>query len=109
MSPRERILRAPLVPVAILATAGIVVDRLIAVPVWVYIGLIAVGLPGWMLIRRSGWIGLAIAIVGLGGLYHNACRNVYPSDDVGFLVTDELRLVRLRGRIAGFIEMLLLR
>jgi competence protein ComEC len=103
MSIREAIGRAPLAPVALLATAGILADRAGGVPGPVWPALLAAGLLGWLAARRTGPVaatGLAVAIAATAGWHHHLARFVFPPDDVGFFATDEPRLVRLRGRLA---------
>src|SRR5262245_9264703 len=95
---------APLVPVALAMTAGIVADRAVGVPASVAAVLLAVGLAGWAAgARRAASAGLPflwLAFAAVGALHHHQFRDVYADDDVGRLATAEPRLVRLRGRLA---------
>ncbi len=99
---QNAILRAPLVPVAVLATAGIVLDRTLSIgwPVWCAIAV--AGLGSWLLALRNtrfAILGLALALAGIAALHHNVHRNIFPPDDIGFIISDEPKLVRLRGRL----------
>ncbi len=102
MSWQNAILRAPLVPVAVLATAGIVLDRTLSIgwPVWCAIAV--AGLGSWLLALRDtrfAILGLALALAGIAALHHNVHRNIFPADDIGSIISDEPKLVRLRGRL----------
>jgi len=97
MPIRDAIDRAPLVPAAVLAIAGILVDRYCEVPGPVWAVSFGIGLTAW-LVRRH-WLALALAICGFAGMLHHIHRNVFDADDIGFAATDEPRLVQLRGRL----------
>jgi competence protein ComEC len=99
---RDHLNRAPLVPVALAATIGIVADRYLAIP-WLasLIGAI-ISLAGWAVTQagpRSGLgvVYLLLAVVALGALDHHCHVDVYPQDDLGLLATEEPRLARVRG------------
>ncbi len=102
MSWQNSILRAPLVPVAVLATTGIVLDRMLTIdwPVWG--GVAVAGLGLWLLALRNtrfAIFGLAMTLAGVAALHHHVHRNIFPPDDIGFIVGDEPKLMRLRGRV----------
>jgi competence protein ComEC len=103
--------RAPLAPAAVAVTAGIVVDRFgpagksvdpYAV-VLAIIAIVLVFLAAWLFSRARPGVSLVYlwCAVGFGGAaYHHWWCHVYPAGDIGDLVTDELRLLRVRGTIA---------
>jgi competence protein ComEC len=98
--PRS-IWRAPLVPVALLVTAGIVLDRYFSVPL--VFSLIAAGvcLAAWLCTsfassNRLPLVYLALAGVAFGAGYHHFRRDLGP-DDVARLAGDEPRPVQVRG------------
>jgi competence protein ComEC len=99
----ESIWQAPLVPVALAATAGVVLDRVVSVPLLVSFVAVLAGLAGWGLSRSGlGRPGLPLAYlfgatVGLGAAYHHWYREIYPADDIGAFATAEPRPVRVRG------------
>ncbi len=96
----EGLLRNPLAPVAVLATFGIILDRYAVIPWMAWIGLLIVGLGAWILsARKLGFIGLALSLAAVAALHHNVRRNVFPGDDIGFFITDEPQLLRVRGRL----------
>lgn len=97
--------RAPLVPVALAATAGIVLDRYTPVPPLVSLVALAGCLIAWAVTRNSQRPGLplcylAAAVVAVGAAYHHAYREIYPSDDIGYFAPAEPQPVRLRGVLA---------
>jgi competence protein ComEC len=95
--------RAPLAPVALAVTAGIVADRALGVPPAVAMGAVAVGLIGWLAgLNKSAATGLPflwLALAGVGALHHHQYRTLFAADDVGRLASAEPRLVRIRGRL----------
>lgn len=102
MSWPDSFLRAPLVPIAVVATAGILLDRYQVVSWTWWSGLAMVGLLLWLLsarFPRLAWIGLMLAATGVAALHHHTHRHFFPANDIGFAVTDEPKLARLRGII----------
>jgi competence protein ComEC len=102
MSLRYAILRAPLVPVAILATIGVIIDRTTTAgwPIWVAVFIVGVGV--WLIAQGReilALLGLAVGMTGLAALHHNLHRNNFLPDDIGFAVSDEPKLARLRGTL----------
>jgi len=104
--------RAPLAPIALAATAGIILDRYGAVGKSIdpSIVLLASGvavlafLIAWF-ISCDRWPGLSLvflwcAVGFCGAAYHHWWCRVYPAGDIGNLATEELRPVRVRGTIA---------
>jgi competence protein ComEC len=95
--------RAPLVPVALAATAGIVVDRYVGVPLVFSLLAAMTFLAAWAIFgsRRPGLalIHLSLAVLALAAAYHRLEREVYRSDDLGAFATEQPRPVQLRGVI----------
>jgi competence protein ComEC len=94
--------RAPLVPVALAATAGVALDRYAEVPLPVALVAALAGLAAWAVAlfgRRSGLaaVYLWLTAAALGAAYHHGRCHVYAPDDVGNLATPEPRPVHLRG------------
>lgn len=98
MSWLDTVRRAPCIPAVALAVVGILLDRYLEIPDFVWPLVVGVGLS-WWLVRQSG-MGLVLAIAGLAGLHHHTHCYIFPDDDIGYLASDEPRLVQLRGRIA---------
>ncbi|MBY0527850.1 MAG: ComEC/Rec2 family competence protein [Gemmataceae bacterium] len=98
----DSIWRAPLVPIALAVTAGIVLDRYGPIPLYFSLIGAVVALAAWVIARSSRRPGLPLvylwtAAAALGAAYHHAWRDVYPPDDIGNFVTEEPRPARLRG------------
>jgi competence protein ComEC len=102
LPPFKRIWRAPLIPVALAVTFGIVLDRYISLPLPVSF-LAALGaLLAWVVTRNGRQPGLpllylALAEAALGAAYLHGYLEVYPADDIGWFAPAEPRPVRLRG------------
>src|SRR5262245_38119835 len=80
--------RAPLVPVALGATAGIICDRYFSVPLVASLVAVIACLVAWAVTRGGRHPGLPIvyligATAAVGAGYHHAYRNVYAADDIG--------------------------
>jgi competence protein ComEC len=101
----EPIWRGPLVPVALAATAGIVLDRVFGLPLlWTLLAAL-VAVAGCMVFtwrrRPVPTIALlACAVTALGAAYHHWQRDVYAADDIGNFATEEPRPALLRGVVA---------
>jgi competence protein ComEC len=94
--------RAPLVPVALAATAGIVVDRYFSPPLAATFLLGAALVIAWLVSAWRGKTLLALAFfwsaIGvLAAVYHHTQRDVYAPDDIGYFAPDEPHPVVLRG------------
>ena len=98
----DRIWRAPLVPVALALSAGMLLDRHASPPLAGSLFAAVVALAAW----GAAWTGrspglplvyLALAVAALGAAYHHYRRDVIPADDIGQLAGDPPRVVRLRG------------
>jgi competence protein ComEC len=100
--PDDRIFRAPLVPVALALTAGIVLDRYAAVPLGISLLVAVAGIVTWAVTFFGGKPGLAVIYLGvcvlaLGAGYHRGYRNVYAADDIGEFVMVDSRAAQVRG------------
>ncbi|HJT76455.1 MAG TPA: hypothetical protein VJ739_04565, partial [Gemmataceae bacterium] len=86
---------APLLPVALAATAGILLDHYAGVPLLVSLVLAVAGLVAWFRLRdRPAPLPLAclgVTVVALGATYHHYRHDVYPADDIGNYATPEPR------------------
>jgi competence protein ComEC len=94
--------RAPLVPIALALTAGLVLDRLVNLPVLPLLLLAVVGLAGWTAAGLKKGHGAALVflwlgVLGLGAAYHYWHRQATHVNDIGKLATGQAQLVRLRG------------
>lgn len=100
----QSVWQAPLVPVALAITAGILTDRTGGVPLAFSLICVSVCLVAWMTVQRGRSRGLPLvflagALVALGCAYHHAYREVYPPSDIGNFVTPEPHPARLRGQL----------
>src|SRR5271163_3920826 len=105
LPPSDNIWRAPLVPVALALTAGIVLDRFHSVPLPISLISVVASLIAWALTCGTRSPGLPLvylwlAVAALGAAYHHAYRDVYAPDDIGNFATVEARPAWLRGFIA---------
>jgi competence protein ComEC len=96
--------RAPFVPVALAATAGIVLDRYVHIPVLGSLIATVICFVAWAATRAGRQTGLAlvylhICVMALAAGYHHWYRDGYPSDDIGNFATPVQRPVQLRGII----------
>ena len=92
--------RAPLVPIALAATAGLAADRYVGTPTESCLVVAAAGMVGWFVLRtrRKGAVALLwLAFAGLAAGYHHAHRHSFAADDVGEFAKPDPSLVRVRG------------
>jgi competence protein ComEC len=94
--------RAPLVPVALAATAGVALDRYVSLPVPLCLLVAAAGLVAWAVALFGCRSGLAavylwLTVAALAAGYHHGRREWYAADDVGNVATTEPSPARLRG------------
>src|SRR5262245_53732712 len=77
--------RAPLVPVALAATAGLVTDRYGQLALNVSLLVAAVGLIGWLVARvrspDSALVWLWLTAAPLAAAHHHAHRHLFAPDD----------------------------
>lgn len=96
--------RAPLVPVALAATIGLVADRYMELTAGVEWLAVAGGVVGWAVARYSrsaqerAWLWLAAA--GIAAAYHHDHRNEYGPNEVGSLDLPKPVPVKVRGTLA---------
>src|SRR4051812_12309196 len=98
----ESVWRAPLVPVALAFSAGILLDRFCSVPLVGSLFAAVVMLAAWTatLLGRSPGLPLvymALAATALGAAYHHFRCEIVAADDVSLLVDEEPKVVELRG------------
>ncbi len=98
--------RAPLVPLALAFTAGILADRYLHL--WLenslWMGLAF--LSAWAIMRHGRSPGLALvylwaSVACSGAAYHHWYRDGVAEDDIGHFAGAEPRVVRLRGEITS--------
>ncbi len=94
--------RAPLVPVALAFTTGVLLDRLAGVPLIGSLIAAVFMLAAWGINGFGGKPGLslvylAFAVAGLGAAYHHYRRDCHATDDIGWLVEDRPRVIQVRG------------
>lgn len=93
---------APLVPVALAFTAGILIDRLTHIPLAGSLFVAAVMLVAWGINNFGGKPGLSLVYLALavsagGAGYHHYRRDCQPSHDVRWIAEDEPRVLEVRG------------
>jgi competence protein ComEC len=96
--------RAPLVPVAVAATAGVALDRYVGLPLPISLIIGAAALIAWAVAlfgRRSGLaaVYLLLTAAALAAGYHRMYRDWYATDDIGNVAGPEPRPAQLRGLI----------
>lgn len=96
--------RAPLVPVALAATAGVALDRYFGLPLPVSLIAALAALVAWAVAlfgRRSGLavVYLWLTVAALAAAYHRCYREWYADDDIGNAATPEPRPAHLRGTL----------
>src|SRR5437763_967363 len=78
--------RAPLVPVALAASVGLLADRYVGVALGAGLLVAAFALVGWLVTRAAtpqaalGW--LLVCTAAIAAAYHHSHRNSFDSDDV---------------------------
>jgi competence protein ComEC len=103
-APWREFARAPLVPVALAATAGLIADRYVGVPLAAGLVAAAVALVAWLVTRTTsrrfalGWL-LACAAAS-AATHHHSWRNSFGADDIATFARDYPQAVRARGRLA---------
>jgi competence protein ComEC len=100
--PWREFARAPLVPVALAVTMGLIAERYIGVPLSAALLVCAVSLAGWFATRATpgvafGWLLVCCASLAAG--YHHWHRHVFDSDDISALAKDEPVAVTVRGTL----------
>jgi competence protein ComEC len=95
---------APLVPVALAATIGIVLDRYFAIELAMSVATTAALWLAWFVLRahaenRMRIALLLLAFVPLGASWHHWRHRTVRADDIRFSISPEGTMARLRGRI----------
>jgi competence protein ComEC len=95
--------RAPLFPLALLLTAGIVADRYADLPIGLSLLTAVLGLVAWVVTRGNRSPGLPLvylggAVLGVGAAYHHWYRSI-DANDVGTIATPDPQPARLRGKL----------
>ncbi len=93
--PWREFARAPLVPFALAATGGLLVDRFAGTPLALAFLAAAVGAIAGFATRRS--FGFWLAVAGLAAAHHHTHRNVFPADDIGPHLGEQPSIARVRG------------
>lgn len=93
--PWREFARAPLVPAALGAAAGLALDRVSSVPFEA--SLIAALVAILVSCFASTRIGIPLAFAALAAAHHQAERNFYEPDDIGNFAAVEPRIVKIRG------------
>ena len=97
----DNLWRSPLVPVALAATAGIVLDRFVVVPLTLALVAVVALLIAWAATRRDQ-AGLPLlyllgAVTAFGAAYHHVRYRLYRGDDIGHFAMAEPGLAQVRG------------
>lgn len=101
---RDLIWQAPLVPLALAATAGIVLDRRFSIPLPISLACVVAFVFAWGLSLRTAAkqhaaVWLWLAFVAAGAAYHQWYRESIAANDIRLFATSEGRPARLRGVI----------
>ncbi len=93
---------APLVPIALAYTVGVVLDRHTPIPFPVTFLAACAGLLAWFLSfvgdkPRLGVVYLGLTVMALAAAYHHWHCRLYAADDIGNFVDETPRPARLRG------------
>lgn len=95
---------APLVPIALAATTGIVADRYLQIPLAVSFALTLAGILLWLIFTNTSKRTLALvylwaSFIGLGAAWHHWHRYHVDPGDLSHSLGDEPQPVRLRGEL----------
>jgi competence protein ComEC len=101
-SPNSSVWRAPLIPVALAFTAGIVIDRYWSIPLLFSLGAVPLCLAAWVFAslgrnKAAALPYLWLAITAIGAGYHRFHQSSFRDTDIGNYAAEEPRLVRVRG------------
>jgi competence protein ComEC len=94
--------QAPLAPVALAATAGILADRYANAPLALSLATVVACLAAWAATGAGQKTSLSLlyllgSVAALGAAYHHWHREVVAADDIGYFATEEPRPAVLRG------------
>jgi competence protein ComEC len=104
--PLDAVWQAPLVPVALAFTAGIILDRYLALDWTKSVATAAALLAAWGFVRGTAAPPLAAALLlgavaAVGAFWHHWQVAIVPGDDIRFQISAEGTMARLRGRVDG--------
>lgn len=91
---------APLVPFAVAASAGLVLDRFIGVPFDFALIASGVAAAAWFFVQQQAPMSVALlwfAVAGAAAAHHHGHRHIAPPDDIGAVATETPTPVKLRG------------
>jgi competence protein ComEC len=96
--------RAPLVPVALAASVGLILDRYAAPRLAGELLVCGLAIAAWLVVsrlrpRESAAVWLWLAAGALAAAHHHMHRNAFADDDIGRFTTDRFTVVRLRGTL----------
>ena len=95
--------RAPLVPLALAASVGLLADRYIGVPLAAGLITAVVALVGWLGTRTTaphvalGW--LLVCAGAIAAVHHHTHRHTFGDDDIGRFAKDTPTAIRVRGTL----------
>src|SRR5205807_7038563 len=98
----DSVWRAPLVPVALAFSAGILLDRFCSLPLVGSLFAAVIMLAAWTATLRGRSPGLplvymALAVVAIGSAYHHCRCDTISANDISLLVDEDPKVVELRG------------
>jgi len=101
----DRLAHAPLLPIALAITIGILLDRYSDIPFGLSFFTSIACLIAWTITQRTPQRGLAALYLWsmfacLGAAYHHHERRHFAPNDIGELVDTQSRWVRIRGTLA---------
>jgi competence protein ComEC len=102
----EHIWRAPLVPVALALTLGVLLDRYVRMPLPFSLGLSLAAGGSWIVNAHRASQSLSLLCLfavcaGVGAAYHHAAREEIADNDVRQLAAPDPKPVRLRGIVGS--------
>jgi competence protein ComEC len=97
---------APLVPLALALTAGIVADRFLVVPLGVSLAIASTSALAWLIVgagsrRPLAPIFLWCAFAALGGIHHHWHRHWLDAGDLSHFAERDPQPARIRGTLAS--------
>src|SRR5262245_31462354 len=102
--PQLPVWSAPLVPIALAATAGIVLDRYCLVPLAVSFGITVACILAWLIFSNTSRRTLAVVylwscFIGFGAAWHHWHRHYLDPRDLSHAAKEEPQPARLRGTL----------
>lgn len=99
-APWREFAAAPLLPIALAATLGLLLDRYFGGSVIVGLAVACAAVLAWKFVRHPrAAILLWLAFAGLGAANHHAHLHEFPDDDVGRHIDTEKRFASVRGTL----------